>query len=300
MMTFDLNPFKLLTPIPAVYLIPDYLSEPEESYLTTKVDEVGNSNAIVQPDGRLSIRSGGWQSVAGRRSMQWGGTLSPKGRLLPQRLPGFMNQDWPNVFQRLQDFDLFKPLDSFQSVPTPPNHCLVNEYLPGQGILPHQDGPAYFSTVATLSLESDIVYDFYCYSEDYFSLSSKLESQTNHQSSQNPVPTFTLSEAPRPSFVSDPNPVHSPLGRTIAPDPLFSVFVPRRSLIIITSECYENLLHSIPTRAVDNLTEHLKTCLNWSDFQNELVHGQLERQRRLSLTCRRVKKVMKGLCRFGK
>jgi alkylated DNA repair protein alkB family protein 6 len=36
-----------------------------------------------------------------------------------------------------------------------PNHALINEYLPGQGILAHTDGSAYFPTVATLSLGSD-------------------------------------------------------------------------------------------------------------------------------------------------
>lgn len=42
-----------------------------------------------------------------------------------------------------------------------PNHCLVNEYLPGQGILPHEDGPAYHPVVATVSLGSSAVLDLY-------------------------------------------------------------------------------------------------------------------------------------------
>merc|ERR1712194_208631 len=41
-----------------------------------------------------------------------------------------------------------------------PNHVLVNEYHPGQGILPHTDGPAYFSRTATLSLGSDVLIRF--------------------------------------------------------------------------------------------------------------------------------------------
>ncbi|CAI5495737.1 unnamed protein product, partial [Closterium sp. Naga37s-1] len=36
--------------------------------------------------------------------------------------------------------------------PSPINHVLVNEYQEGQGIMPHQDGPAYFPCVAILSL----------------------------------------------------------------------------------------------------------------------------------------------------
>ena len=42
---------------------------------------------------------------------------------------------------------------------SPPNHVLVNEYRPGEGILPHTDGPAYESRTATISLGgSDVVF----------------------------------------------------------------------------------------------------------------------------------------------
>jgi hypothetical protein len=42
----------------------------------------------------------------------------------------------------------------------PPNHVLLNEYQPGQGILPHTDGPAYESKTATLSLKSQVLLEF--------------------------------------------------------------------------------------------------------------------------------------------
>ena len=41
-----------------------------------------------------------------------------------------------------------------------PNHVLLNEYQPGQGILPHTDGPRYEHRTATLSLGSDVVIEF--------------------------------------------------------------------------------------------------------------------------------------------
>lgn len=44
--------------------------------------------------------------------------------------------------------------------PIEPNHVLVNEYDPGQGILPHEDGPLYFPQVAIVSLGSGLVLDF--------------------------------------------------------------------------------------------------------------------------------------------
>lgn len=53
-------------------------------------------------------------------------------------------------------------LEVFKNAPHgAPNHCLVNEYLPGQGILPHEDGPAYHPVVATVSLGSSAVLDLY-------------------------------------------------------------------------------------------------------------------------------------------
>ena len=42
-----------------------------------------------------------------------------------------------------------------------PNHILVNEYKPGQGIFPHEDGDAYYPIVATISLGSSLVLDVY-------------------------------------------------------------------------------------------------------------------------------------------
>ncbi|CAZ81162.1 unnamed protein product [Tuber melanosporum] len=42
-----------------------------------------------------------------------------------------------------------------------PNHVLVNEYLPGRGILPHEDGGAYWPVVGTVSLGGVIVLDVY-------------------------------------------------------------------------------------------------------------------------------------------
>ena len=42
-----------------------------------------------------------------------------------------------------------------------PNHVLVNEYKPGQGIFPHEDGDAYHPIVATVSLASTLVLDIH-------------------------------------------------------------------------------------------------------------------------------------------
>lgn len=47
-----------------------------------------------------------------------------------------------------------------------PNHVLINEYTPGQGIFPHEDGAAYHPVVATVSLARPIVLDIYAKKSD--------------------------------------------------------------------------------------------------------------------------------------
>uniref|UniRef100_A0A183V742 Fe2OG dioxygenase domain-containing protein n=1 Tax=Toxocara canis TaxID=6265 RepID=A0A183V742_TOXCA len=42
-----------------------------------------------------------------------------------------------------------------------PNHVLINEYQPGQGIMAHTDGPAFYPLVSTISLGSDLFLDYY-------------------------------------------------------------------------------------------------------------------------------------------
>lgn len=55
--------------------------------------------------------------------------------------------------------DRISSLGIFEGAPHGINHCLINEYLPGQGIMPHEDGDAYFPVVATISLGGSLVLD---------------------------------------------------------------------------------------------------------------------------------------------
>ena len=43
----------------------------------------------------------------------------------------------------------------------PANHVLLNEYTPGQGIMPHVDGNLFFPTITTLNLGSHTILKFY-------------------------------------------------------------------------------------------------------------------------------------------
>ena len=64
--------------------------------------------------------------------------------------------DLPIILQRLSN--TLVAVGAFP--PTrPPNHVLINEYRPGEGIMPHTDGPAYDNRTATISLGgSDVIF----------------------------------------------------------------------------------------------------------------------------------------------
>ncbi|KAH8490648.1 hypothetical protein H0E87_022972 [Populus deltoides] len=127
----NLNEF-LVGQLPTVIYTPHFITQTEETHLLQKIYEAPLSK---------------WKSLKNRRLQNWGGVVHEKG-LLPQDLPPWLTM----ITQRIsEESGLF---------PSAINHVLINEYLPDQGIMPHQDGPAYFPVVAILSLGSPVVMDF--------------------------------------------------------------------------------------------------------------------------------------------
>ena len=70
-----------------------------------------------------------------------------------------------------------------------PNHVLVNEYQPSQGIFPHEDGDAYYPIVATVSLGSSLVLDIY-------------EKKASDKVESNAVPRWRILQEPRSLLVT--------------------------------------------------------------------------------------------------
>lgn len=141
--------------------------------------------------------SGRWVRLRGRRLLQFGGTPMPGPRLLGREpLPPWLGA----VVDRLVATGAF-PEDKR------PNHVLVNAYGPGEGILPHTDGPLYFPCTATLSLGSDAVMGF----------------------------------APRvPSeLVGTPSQSHLEAAKS------FDAGLARRSLVVFSDEAYTSALHDV-------------------------------------------------------
>lgn len=129
--------------------------------------------------------------------MVWGGTILPTSNaLVPTPLPKFMDGEWPDLLKRIGEtgvYDQWTCKDEaigqewkkeMGGTERGPNHvslrnkgkrvgspylfcivsllvlisqCLVNEYQPSQGILPHTDGPAYLPCTTTISLSSHTI-----------------------------------------------------------------------------------------------------------------------------------------------
>merc|ERR1711892_178106 len=95
--------------------------------------------------------------LANRRLQNWGGVPHPKG-MIAEKMPGWL-EDYVGRVNTLGGFGDEVARDGKK--PTLANHVLLNEYHPGQGIMPHLDGPMFHPTISTISLGSHSVINFY-------------------------------------------------------------------------------------------------------------------------------------------
>ena len=130
---------------PTCYYIPNFVSETEAEQILFQITRT--------PEKR-------WTLLAHRRLLSLPTTLTgaAKDTLIDSPLPGYLKIP---ILDRLQQVGLFK--DSPHGAP---NHCLVNEYHAGQGIMPHEDGSAYYPMTATVSLGSHTVLNIHRKTED--------------------------------------------------------------------------------------------------------------------------------------
>ncbi|KAI7728668.1 hypothetical protein M8C21_009666 [Ambrosia artemisiifolia] len=123
--TDDLNKFKVGS-VPTVFYIPDFISDSDQNLLLNHINAAPVSK---------------WKVLKNRRLQNWGG-------IVHEKVPPWLTKITEKISNESSMF------------PSAINHVLINEYLPNQGIMPHQDGPAYFPVVAILSLGSPVVMDF--------------------------------------------------------------------------------------------------------------------------------------------
>ncbi|KAG0206614.1 Alpha-ketoglutarate-dependent dioxygenase alkB 6 [Mortierella sp. GBA30] len=237
-MTLHIGQCKIRGAPPSVYYIPDFITPAEEQVLVDKV---------------LSAPKPKWVQLKNRRLQNWGGIVSAQG-MIAEPLPPWLTCLYP----RLREAGVFEGLASTQQNP---NHCLVNEYLAGQGIMPHTDGPAYLPTVATVSLSSHCVLDFY-------KIPPMAEKKNDHDI------------AAVPSTEKDVR----------SHEPEFSLLVQPRSLLVLKEDVYNNYMHGIREIATDD--PHQGNIVNLPQTLPEISPDSrpLERSTRISLTFRIVQK----------
>ncbi|KAH0293266.1 hypothetical protein M436DRAFT_81116 [Aureobasidium namibiae CBS 147.97] len=130
-----------ITEVPgSMFYVPDFISHKEEADLLK------------------AIPSNRWIQLQHRRLQTHPSSLSKSNTLLEAPLPAWLVD--PIISK-------FKSLGLFSDSPHhAPNHVLINEYNPNEGIMPHEDGAAYYPIVATVSLSSTLCLDIYEKTQD--------------------------------------------------------------------------------------------------------------------------------------
>ncbi|MCJ1479751.1 hypothetical protein MMC13_008437 [Lambiella insularis] len=136
----------------AAYYVPEFITSAEEQSLLDKIN-----NAPLPT----------WRHLSHRRLQTYPSPLTPQNTLLASPLPTWLSEP---IVPRLLSLPIAADPSQghiFSDSPhKSPNHVLINEYRPGQGIFPHEDGAAYHPVVATVSLASPIVLDIYARKSD--------------------------------------------------------------------------------------------------------------------------------------
>nr|XP_033810084.1 alpha-ketoglutarate-dependent dioxygenase alkB homolog 6-like [Geotrypetes seraphini] len=142
------------------------------------------------------------------------------------------------------------------------NHVLVNEYRPGEGIMPHEDGPMYFPTVTTISLGSHTLLDFY---HPVGREQQRADEQVTTCQTEQDRHFLSLLEEPR-------------------------------SLLVLSGDMYSCYLHGIRPAASDFITENVANIASCDSRYGDT----LTRETRVSLTIRYVPKVLKTTIALGR
>ncbi|KAL2822531.1 hypothetical protein BJX63DRAFT_427096 [Aspergillus granulosus] len=210
-----------------------------------------------------------WKQLSHRRLQTHPSPLTNNNTLLASPLPSWLVS--PIITPHFDRLALFA-----ESPHQGPNHVLVNEYTPGQGIMPHEDGAAYYPLVATVSLGGDIVLDLYEKRKDE-------NTTTNNNSAE-------LAAAAAPGMEVEAGGGDAGSDRL----PKYRILQERRSLLVTRNSIYRDYLHGIAERDRDGGLGPDSIC-NWDLLRDpgRFGNGVNVRETRISLTYRDVLKVAK-------
>lgn len=156
---------------------------------------------------------------------------------------------------------------------------LVNEYLPGQGIMAHFDGALFHPVICTISCGSHTILRFH--------ENIERDKTTNDKQTQNsPINIIDSTD------YADHG--HDNEKRKI----VCQLLIERRSLLILKDDMYEKYLHSIDEITHDPITSHISN-INYCHAFKDRCGETVERDRRISLTIRHVPKTSKIHLRLG-
>lgn len=154
------------------------------------------------------------------------------------------------------------------------NHVLVNEYLPGQGIMAHSDGPLFYPVICTISCGSHAILEFYEKDSDDDG-TKMLSVPGSHTTPMAP----TNGEKSKRKLVCQ-------------------LLIEPGSLLILKDDMYNKYLHSIADVTEDLITNNIANIERCGGFKNRI--GEIvKRERRISLTIRHVPKTSKLKLRLG-
>ncbi|CAH2084380.1 unnamed protein product [Euphydryas editha] len=130
--TCSIQQYRVATVDPTAYYVTEFITPEEEKHIL--------SNIYAAPKPK-------WTQLSNRRLQNWGGIPHNKG-MIAEEIPKWLQ----TYLDKIHSLNLMNG--------NKPNHVLVNEYLPEQGILPHLDGSLFYPTITTISVRSHTVLKF--------------------------------------------------------------------------------------------------------------------------------------------
>ncbi|CAD7966368.1 unnamed protein product [Amoebophrya sp. A25] len=137
-----------------------------------------------------------------------------------------------------------------------PNHVLVNDYQPGDGIMHHEDGPLYHPVVAILSLQSCVRFEFVRKEE---TTSTSDEVSQNSEIERTDEDASLRRKKNRLLEIDSLDAYHAKSTRTKKPEnsdsSLVSIPLPARSLLVFRGKAYTDWKHGIAFTRFDNISD---------------------------------------------